>query len=284
MTGREVLCALTIRARGLRHRRADARLRTRLRHDPSGPALVLSPHLDDAALNCWSVLTGASRAVVATVFTAIPRAGWVTGWDALCGASESAAIMRERLEEDREALALAGADAVHAGFVDAQYRGCRALPPFAAVDAAIAAAVPAVSEVYAPLGTGHGDHRYVRGYAAALGRCGLPVRIYADIPYVTPYGWPEWVTGTPEDPGLRVGVHVNGLLAAVPEVGDAGDAEIVRLTPDQAAAKLGALRRYRTQFRALDQGPLRAISRPEIHGFEVFWPFAGAYTPAGPGA
>jgi LmbE family N-acetylglucosaminyl deacetylase len=284
MTGRDLLCAVAVRARGLRHRRADARLRTRLRHDPAGPALVLSPHLDDATLNCWSVLTGPSHAVVATVFTGMPRAGLLTGWDALCGASDSAAIMRERLAEDREALALAGAEPVHAGFLDAQYRGCRALPPLAAVDAAIADSVPAVSAVYAPLGTGHGDHRYVRRFAAALGRCGLPVRIYAEIPYVTPYGWPEWVTGRPEDPRLRVGVHVDGLLASVPHVGEASDAQVVRLSPDQAAAKLEALRHYRTQFPALDQGPLQAISRPEIHGFEVFWPLAGAYTLAGPGA
>src|SRR5439155_26817757 len=35
----------------------DIRLRPRLRHDPSAPSLMLSPHLDDAVINCWSVLT-----------------------------------------------------------------------------------------------------------------------------------------------------------------------------------------------------------------------------------
>jgi LmbE family N-acetylglucosaminyl deacetylase len=282
VTGRDVLCALAVRLRGLPHRAADRRLTPRLRHDPGAPALVLSPHLDDAVLNCWSILSGA---VVATVFTGSPASGTLTGWDALCGATESLSMMRERLAEDREALALAGALPVHAGFLDAQYRGCRALPSFAAVDAEIASAVPSASVVYAPLGVGHSDHRFVRRFAAALARAGMPVRIYADIPYVSVYGWPSWVTGEPPDPRLRVDVHFAGLLRQVPELSaTSSDVEVVRLSPAQRAAKLEAMRAYRTQFAALDQGPLRAISQPEIHGFEVFWPLPGAYTHAVPGA
>jgi LmbE family N-acetylglucosaminyl deacetylase len=282
VTGRELLCALEVRLRGLPRRAADRRFRARLRHDPAAPALVLSPHLDDAVLNCWSVLSGA---VVATVFAASPASGTRTGWDALCGATDSQEMVRERLAEDLEALASAGASPVHLGFLDAQYRGCRARPALAAVDAEIALALPAASVVYAPLGVGHSDHRFVRRFAAALAQAGLPVRIYADIPYVSGYGWPSWVTGEPSDPRLRVDVHLAGLLRQVPELSaPAADVEVVRLSTAQRTAKLEAMRTYRTQFAALDQGPLRAISQPSIHGFEVFWPLPGAYTHAGPGA
>jgi hypothetical protein len=36
---------------------AGARLHPKVCIDPRAPALLLSPHLDDAVLNCWSVLT-----------------------------------------------------------------------------------------------------------------------------------------------------------------------------------------------------------------------------------
>jgi LmbE family N-acetylglucosaminyl deacetylase len=274
MTSGELRRALLGRARRLRHQPANRRFATRLEHDPAAPALILSPHPDDAVINCWSVLDGTAdrRPAVANVFAGIPPAGAVTAWDRVCGADESAAMMRQRLSEDREALGRVGCVPVDLPFLDAQYRGTAPPPSFAAVDAAIARAVPAVSIVYAPLGTRHSDHRFARGYAAALARCGIPARIYADVPYVSELGWPAWVTGEPPHPRLDVASRFDELLSTVPEVGDPRGGEAVRLDPERAAAKLAAIRAYATQITALDQGPLGIVSNPSIHSFELFWP------------
>lgn len=43
------------------------------------------------------------------------------------------------------------------------------------------------------------------------------------------------------------------------------------LEADERAAKLDALRCYRSQFAALDGGTVRRISNPAVLGFEVRW-------------
>ena len=71
--------------------------------------VVLSPHLDDAVLSCWHVLTKPGQLTVINVFTGVPAGlsapAW---WDQYTGATESAERVRERIEEDRRALALVG--------------------------------------------------------------------------------------------------------------------------------------------------------------------------------
>ena len=48
--------------------------------------------------------------------------------------------------------------------------------------------------------------------ACARTRCacaaaGIPVELYADLPYAVVYGWPHWVTGDPPDPHLDVDAY-----------------------------------------------------------------------------
>ena len=97
------------------------------------------------------------------------------------------------------------------------------------------------------------------------------MRLYADVPYSSSLGWPHWVTGTAPDPRLDVDTELAGLCASVPEIDDPRSAEAVRLGAEGAAAKLTALRAYRTQFTALDAGPLKVLSNPSVHPFELFW-------------
>jgi LmbE family N-acetylglucosaminyl deacetylase len=239
--------------------------RSRMRHDPAGPVLVLSPHLDDAVLDCWSVLTASGAVRVVNVFAGVPAAGSVSYYERLAGARDSAEHVRRRLAEDREALALAGRAAVGLGFLARTHRRGRPEPSFRALDARIAAQGP-VSAVYAPaaLGAAHPDHELVRSYALALARQGVPVRLFADVPYSVVYGLPAWVTGGEPESGLDVDAYWGD--------GSRESAEVVRLDPAAAAAKLAAMRTYRSEFAVLDRGPLRQLSNPAIHGFEVFWP------------
>src|SRR5271165_7049564 len=84
--------------------------------------IILSPHFDDAVLSCWEVLAGAGEVLVVNVFAGEPPAGTLGWWDELAGASDSAAAVSARIEEDRQALALAGRAAVNLPFLDSQYR------------------------------------------------------------------------------------------------------------------------------------------------------------------
>lgn len=256
-------------AQGLGRQR-DRRFQTRLRHAPGAPVLLLSPHPDDAALDCWSVLTGPGEVRVVNVFAGVPPPGRVTSWDAVVGASDSAELMRERLREDAAALAQAGRRPVNLAFLEHPQRAHRPEPAHRALDAALSGAVPLVSRVLAPmaLGTVHPDHRLLREYALAVARAGVPVTLYADVPYATVYGWPHWVTGAPREPRLDVDAYWAPSLSAVPR---RGETRVVHLAAEQAARKLAALRTYGTQFPSLDRGPVGQLSNPAVHCYEVFW-------------
>ena len=271
MTVRRLATAAARRAAVYDNWLSDRRLSSAIAHHESGPVLVLSPHLDDAVLSCWSALTAASSVAVVNVFAGLPRAGFVTVWDRTCGARESRAQALERIVEDRAALELAGRAPVNLRFLEEQYRTWRPPPSFSRLDAAIARAVPAASVVLAPLGAQHADHRRIRCYGQALCAGGLPVRLYADLPYVAPLGWPHWVTGTPPRDRLDVDAYWEPWLRAVPEIEGPRAAHVRALDADEAAGKLEAMRRYGSQFPALDAGDLAVLSNPLVHPFEVFW-------------
>jgi LmbE family N-acetylglucosaminyl deacetylase len=220
---------------------------------------VLSPHLDDAVLSAFSALP----ARVVNVCTGLPPAGVVTSWDRICGATDSRTHMEERLEEDRAALALVECEPVALGFLDLQYRGAEPLE-WSALRSAIEEAVAGAEELWAPAGIGdHLDHVQVRDVAIELG---LPLRLYAELPYAIKFGWPAWVTGEEADPRL------------VPD-GDwslpagAGEPTVHRLNDAEVQLKLQALRRYGTQFSGLSRGKLGHIAHPSVIGFEVSWAF-----------
>jgi LmbE family N-acetylglucosaminyl deacetylase len=241
-----------------------------LRHDADAPPLVLSPHMDDAVIDCWSVLTAPGELNVVNVFAGIPAAGHSTSWDRIVGATDSAELMRRRIEEDGDALARAGRAPVNLDFLEYQQRENRRPPALAKMDAALAAAVPATSRVYAPaaLGTPHPDHVRTRAYALQCAQAGIPVELYADLPYAVVYGWPHWVTGDERNPHLDVDAY----WAERPS----GEPRVIALDDGQAAAKLEAMRAYATQFPSLDRGPIGLLSNPKVHRFEVFWPCASS--------
>lgn len=254
---RALLALLGLSARGPLRRAS-------ISFDPGAPQLVLAPHPDDAVLNCWSVLTSGLEVRVVNVFAGTPRPGFVSEVDRSLGAQESADHMRARIAEDEAVLARVGQRPTNLGFLDIQY-GPRRLP-LRELDRALAQAVPAASLAYAPaaLGYAHADHLLVRAYAFALARAGVPVRLYADLPYAVDFGWPLWVSG---DSGDAAADDLwRPALRALP----AGAAvEVVELGPDAADRKRAAMRAYATQFDMLDVGG--RLSDPAIPAREVFW-------------
>jgi hypothetical protein len=267
---RRVPRGLGRRARGAIQTLEMRRFRTRVSHDAGAPLLLLAPHWDDAVLNCWSLLTSERDVRVINVFAGIPPSGPPRRWDRICGAREASSHARRRAAEDAQALARMGRTPVNVPLLDAEYREPGQDPSLDDLDVAVSDSTRVGSEVYAPAALGMNvDHRLVRRYARGLHAQGMPVHLYADVPYCVAHGWPHWVDGGDPDSHRDVDVFWRTFLVDVPELGDLRAASVARLRAEHAAAKLSAMRTYRTQFSALDGGSV--LSNPEIHGFEVFW-------------
>jgi hypothetical protein len=265
---------LHARVRILRRDLADRRFSPALAYDPGAPQLILSPHLDDAVLDCWSVLSGPEEVVVVNVFAGVPPPVPVPVWDAITGASDSAARVRERQAEDGAALARAGREPHNLALLDAQYRKP---PPLRLrdLDTLITAVVLRASRVYATSGIGgHPDHLLARRYALALVAGGMPVTLYADLPYCLMHGWPDWVDGRTADPTRNVDPFWEQFLDGVPRMPPLRDAHVRRLDDRAAHEKLEAMSTYATQWSALSFGGRDMLADPEIHRFEVFWELA----------
>jgi LmbE family N-acetylglucosaminyl deacetylase len=236
-----------------------------------GPAVVVSPHLDDAVLSAWSVLRAEGPVEVVNVCTGLPPAGVLTRYDRLVRGTESAALFAERLAEDREALALAGRAPRGLGFLERQYAS--APLDHTELRAAIAPELDGASHAYLPSGIGaHDDHVAARDAgldAAAAAR--VPVTLYAELPYAIHKGWPHWVIGGEPDPHLDPDSDWEFYLEAVPRPRDALVAEVRRLDADEAVAKLAALRTYRTQFASLRSGIVDRFANLDVLAHEVFW-------------
>jgi LmbE family N-acetylglucosaminyl deacetylase len=210
--------------------------------------VVLSPHLDDAVFSCWHVLTSSQDVLVINVFSGIPAPDPVPDWDRMTGASDSAARMAERLEEDRRALSLTGCRGEYLGYLDSQYRNG---------PADLTLSVPSSAAVFAPAGIGgHSDHEAVRD--AALGLA-AEVTLYADLPYATEFGLPG------SDPLRDIDFYWSRF---VPK---GFEPRTVELDQAQQASKIEAMRAYRTQFAILEGGPLRRLTHPDLIRFEVLF-------------
>ena len=243
-----------------------------MRLDADAPVLVLSPHLDDAVLSCWSVLTGSREVVVVNVCSGIPEPGLLTPIDRMAGASESAARMRERLAEDAEALALAGREPIGLGFLDSQYRPAPEELGAPEIVAALDGPVESACALLAPAClSANPDHRVVRELALGLASRGFPIELYAELPAAIRYGWPHWVTGDDADPHLVPDIDWTSSLPDPESTGVELVPRSVRLDEAQADRKLRALRTYRTQYPLLTRGPIDRLGNERNRRHELFW-------------
>ena len=271
-----------VRAAWRRKRLAgDLALVPRLSFDPSAPALLLSPHWDDAVLSCWSLLAAGDELTVVNVFAAIPPPGGGAGaWEALLGLPDAAARARLRAAEDARALALAGRTPVDLPLLDHQLRLAHRTGPIqlSSIDRALTARVTAAAHVYVPAAIGgHPDHVLVRRYGQALARAGVPVSAYAELPYATAHGWPSWVAGAEQEEG-DVDAYWSFYLRAIPEAGDLRGATVESVDGAAWAAKAKAVSMY---VASLNRGVRRGVEDPAIGGFEVRWELVGAAAGAG---
>jgi LmbE family N-acetylglucosaminyl deacetylase len=233
------------------------------------PAVILSPHLDDAVFSCWHLLDSPRAVSVVNVFAGVPAPGTaLPRWDRITGANNPVTRMQQRIEEDRAALARAGREPTNLSFVDGQYRDER--PSLADVLPSVRDNVPWASGVFAPAGIGgHSAHCVLRDAGLALAREGRAVSFYADIPYATEFGWPAWVAGV--EPEAFLDVDAAWAEALEPIIAGGWRPTVVTLAESAQQRKLEALRAYRTQFSALEAGGQRRLTHPELVRYEVAW-------------
>jgi hypothetical protein len=235
-------------------------------------AAILSPHLDDSVLSCWHLLAQPGEVIVINVFAGVPEStGAPAWWDQLTGASDSGQRARDRVEEDREALALAGRKPVNLGFLDEQYR--EAEQPIAPIATEIEGRLRPGVHVYAPAAFGgHVDHELVRAAALELRQRGFQVSVYADLPHATLHGWPGWVMGTRAAAAPDLAAALWDRTLAETGVSPARmPREVHELDPDSHARKLDAVGVYVTQLQGLVEFGGRPLTDRETLGYEVVW-------------
>ncbi|MEJ7569156.1 MAG: PIG-L family deacetylase [Gaiellaceae bacterium] len=235
--------------------------------DETSSSVVLSPHLDDAALSCWSVLSE-TKATVVNVFAGVPAPGVVGEWDRVVGSTDGASLVAMRRREDRVALHELGCQAVYLDFLESQYRDGDSVEDIVAT---IRNALGDATEIVVPAGIGgHPDHLQVRAAALRIAAAScLPLRLYAELPYAAAFGWPAWVTGMPANGRLDIDAYWDLFLAE--EFGNwrSLNCDIRRLDDQDHRTKLACLERYETQFALLNGGPLERLRNPAITGFEA---------------
>ena len=217
--------------------------------DSNQRLLVISPHLDDAVLSCGLLIAAHPGTVVCTVFTAPPTENVTTDWDRAAGFADAFEAMRTRQEEDREALGLLSAKAVHLLFCDAQYHASPDQDTLIdALSQAFSGTRPTV--VLMPLGLFHSDHVLVAGACLALmGRQPATTFIaYEDVPY------------------RRMDGVVQTRLCELAKSGYTADtrhALHVPGTPQHERMKRAALDAYRSQLRAFGPDGQASLFSPE---------------------
>jgi hypothetical protein len=257
-------------SRRVRAGRAEPGLQPLLRAQPGAPELVLSPHWDDAALDCWSLLSSERELCVVNVFAGIPAGGKPGTWEAVTGVGDPGERARERLAEDGRALALAERTPVNLPLLDASYRrASNVTVSLEQLDRAVSAEIEVVSHVYVPAGIGgHVDHLLTRRYGRLLARAGVPVSLYAELPYCVFHGWPSWVDGREPSPKRNAEAYWQSFLGGVPEMPPLRSAEVVRLNDESSASKRMALESYET---SLSYAFRQMLADPAFHAFEVRW-------------
>jgi LmbE family N-acetylglucosaminyl deacetylase len=154
-----------------------------------GPVLVISPHLDDAALSLGATIYTLARTqevCILTVFANDPESELpAQPWDEYCGFASAAAAARGRRAEDTAASRILGAQVRWLPFADSSH----SLEPDdpSEIRQAIAAAVRNAETVLAPgYPLAHPDHAMVSSLTAeACAETNCRLGFYVEQPYAS---------------------------------------------------------------------------------------------------
>lgn len=211
------------------------------------PAVVISPHLDDAVFGCGAWLAAHPGSTVVTLFAGAPPDGhMLTSWDARCGFVDANSAMATRRDEDRRALVRLGATPLWMDFCDSQYGHTPTLDEISrALQEAMHAHAAAL--VLFPLGLYHSDHLLAHAACRqALASVQAKAMVYEDALY----------RGTPGCLQHRLAELEAQQVQATPARTSPVDVTI-------AQAKAEALQAYASQLRGFGPGGYEDAAQPE---------------------
>ena len=219
---------------------------------------IISPHYDDAAVNCYSILNDKSISIV-TVFGGVPPAGSVSLWDAICGTANSRSMMKQRISENQHAFSRFNVKLTDLDFLDNQYRKTD-LNDLDIADR-LGHLMPENTTVYAPLALSrlfrHPDHVLVRDAAMKL-RHNRRLIFYPDMPYMRPTAKPD--------------ITANKIAnLAFDSLGIRLKPRIIRLTPEDITQKAKLIKSYTTQYFMTNLVSLGGLGRASRIGYELFF-------------
>ncbi|HEY1689374.1 MAG TPA: PIG-L family deacetylase [Solirubrobacteraceae bacterium] len=240
--------------------------------------LVISPHLDDAALSLGATIAHASRlgsdVTALTVFGGDPASlAPAAGWDRACGFATAGEAARERRLEDERACALMGATPSWLELADADYA------PLRSDDEAWSTLAPQLAEADLVLTPGfpleHPDHAWLTRLLLERMPADARLALYVEQPYANLKVIGRGYSRGPLLAALRVALRTPaGRHSQQPQACDAGVQKLfpapqwIAAASDRAAqtAKAKAIAAYSSQ---LDHLGGRVVGR--IRLYESGW-------------
>jgi LmbE family N-acetylglucosaminyl deacetylase len=235
-----------------------------------GRVVVLSPHLDDAALSLGATIAaavaGGAEVRAVTVFGNDPDAeGPARPWDRACGFATAAEAARGRRAEDERACAILGAAPTWLPFGDREHAAA------ADEDVVWRAVTDAVGQADIVLAPGwplhHADHAWVSRNVLARPRLAPRVGLYVEQPYAVDG---PLLAVTRRRPGPRS--PLPGLAEPLRGLASRPRWRATRPRPVHWRAKHRAIGAYRSQLGQL--GPMvraRIASYEAVFGSEAVW-------------
>ena len=222
--------------------------------------LLISPHLDDAALSCATRLQGGEVTEVVTVFAGVPGSEEpLSEWDVLTKAPNARQRAIERLAEDASAWASIAQSFRHWNYVEAHTTGIDK----AAMSREIGDLAGLFQCVLVPAGIGrHPHHVMVRDAALAALPRNLRIILYGELPYAGFFGWPTF------DAHLDVEAQWRSDLAGVAP-SRLSPPRLNALGAKQLAWKKELLAHYPSQMAAVSGGSLALFTTTNLLNYEV---------------
>lgn len=220
---------------------------------------VLSPHLDDAVFSSWHQVEKFGSRVL-TIFTDIPDDLTPSKWDLSTGFDNSHDVMRARMQENEEALAIGSTEAVNLNYLEREYRDVAPSPTEIAdrietvsLDGASFIAAAGIGKY----GRNHVDHVITREVGRELLERGRAVSFFVDLPYMLPImrmdHWPERLPVEKIKRELDLDVEV----------------ESCELSEEEQMRKKKASRTYKTQFARTNRAAFGTLSRNSAYRWEA---------------
>ena len=222
--------------------------------------LIVSPHLDDAALSCAARIESRQVEAVTTIFAGLPsELEHLSDWDILTRANSARTRVAERRAEDAAAWNSLGINYSHRDNLEA--RGDRIDPT--QLKREIEQVSAGFARVFIPAGIGrHPQHVLVRDAALLAIAPGTQVVLYGELPYAAYYGWPE------VDKHLDVEAHWRAEMKDISR-GIVGPPNLVALNEAQRAFKRKLLANYTSQISAISGGSFKLFDTTTMLDFEL---------------